>query len=408
MTLLIPGAPYIALALQFVVPFIAWPIRLHLGRPFWPILVVTILLLCAFLFSLLSGFWSNSPRLVAQRSLMIWVPSLLVALLAWSDTKPAETFIRLSLGIWAFGLLLAAIGLVLYVFGTTSRQDGSLIQSLSVGPITLSQQLIGLPPFFRISSLAGNANTLALWCSHAIVLGVYLHDAKRIGTRVFVISSFLLTGALLLTFSRAGIATLIISLSLYLLLHSKRRHMFILLFVVSAITIIGAQRLSDDSILKQSVRIEAGLNMRNILWAYLWQSFTERVWTGVGFGVSQEEILQVQGFEISGHNGHLIVLSEIGIVGYMMLFVVWMLPFMNLLLLQRYGKETMSMSKTMHQRTLVALLLGMFAYQMVEGSWTRWGFHTLYWVYLCVVGLHPGLCNPSGLERNKTRAGYVV
>ena len=339
---------------------------------------------------------------------MIWVPSLLVGLLAWSDTKPAETFIRLSLGIWAFGLLLAAIGLVLYIFGTTSRQDGSLIQSLSVGPITLSQQLIGLPPFFRISSLAGNANTLALWCSHAIVLGVYLHDAKRIGTRVFVASSFLLTGALLLTFSRAGIAALIIWLFLYLLLHSKRRQLFILLFLVSVITIIGAQRLSHDSIMPQYVRIEAGLNIRDILWAYLWQSFTERVWTGVGFGVSQEEILEVQGFEISGHNGHLIVLSEIGIVGYMMLFVVWMLPFMNLLLLQRYGKEMMSISKTMHQRTLVALLLGMFAYQMVEGSWTRWGFHTLYWVYLCVVGLHPGLCNASGLERNKTQSGYVV
>ncbi len=408
MTLLIPGAPYIALTLQLVAPFISWPIRLPLGRPFRPIPVVIILLFCVFILSLLSSFWSNSPRLVAQRSLMIWIPSLLVALLAWSDTKPAETFIRLSLGIWAFGLLLAAIGLVLYVFGTTSRQDGLLIQSLSVGPITLSQQLIGLPPFFRISSLAGNANALALWCGHAIVLGVYLHDARRIGTVVFVTSSFLLAGALLLTFSRAGIAAFIMWLFLYLLLHSKRRQIVILLFVVSAITIIGAQRLSDDSILKQSVRIEAGLNIRDLLWAYLWQSFTDRVWTGVGFGVSQEEILQVQGFEISGHNGHLIVLSEIGIVGYMMLFVVWMLPFINLLLLQRYSKETMSISKTMHLRTLVAVLLGMFAYQMVEGSWTRWGFHTLYWVYLCVAGLHPGLCNASGLDRNKTRAGYVV
>jgi len=110
---------------------------------------------------------------------MIWVPALLIALLSWSDTKPGETFVRLSFGIWVFGLLLAAIGLALYTFGATSRKDGMLIQSLTIGPITISQELVGFPPFFRISSLAGNANALALWCGHAIVLGMYLHDTRH-------------------------------------------------------------------------------------------------------------------------------------------------------------------------------------------------------------------------------------
>jgi hypothetical protein len=408
MTVLIPGAPYMALALQVFVPFIAWPMRVRLGRPFLPILIAIMLLIGVFIFSLLSAYWSNSPRLVAQRSLMVWVPALLIALLSWSDTKPAETFVRLCFGIWMFALFLAVIGLALYTFGTTSRQDDILVQSLTVGPVTISQQLVGIPPFWRISSLAGNANTLALWCAHATVLGLYLHDTRRIGTPVFVTSSFLLAAALLLTFSRAGIAAFFMWLLLYLLLHSKKRQLVVVLFLLSAITIVVAQRLSENRILRQAVRIEVGLNIRDLLWAYLWQSFTDRVWTGVGFGVSQEEILEMKGFEISGHNGHLIVLSEIGIVGYMVLVVVWMLPCINLLLLQRSSKDTIRISKIMHLRTLVAILLGMFAYQLIEGSWTRWGFHTLYWVYLCIAGLHPGLCDASGLDQNKTRAGYVV
>lgn len=408
MTVLIPGAPYMALALQVFVPLVAWPIRLHLGRPFLPIVVAVILLICVFIFSLLSGFWSDSSRLVAQRSLTIWVPALLIALLSWSDTKPGETFVRLSFGIWVFGLLLAAIGLALYTFGATSRKDGMLIQSLTIGPITISQELVGFPPFFRISSLAGNANALALWCGHAIVLGMYLHDTRRIGKLVFVTSSLLLTGALLLTFSRAGMAASLMWLILYLLLHSKWRQLVVLFILLSALTIIGVQRLSENSILQQSVRIEAGLNIRDMLWAHLWQSFTERVWTGVGFGVSQEEILQVQGLELSGHNGHLIVLSEIGIVGYMVLFAVWMLPLVNLLVVQRYSKEATSITGVMHLRTLVAVLLGIFAHQMAEGSWTRWGFYTLYWAYLCIAGVHPGLCNVSGLRHNGKRIRYVI
>ena len=152
---LIPYTPYIMLALQLGASFVALGgLRLRLGKTYKPMMMILSLLVFLTILSLGSASWSLYPELVIQRSLLVFVPLLLVFLLTWSDPNPRTTFVLVSRGLVLFVSLLSAVG-VFYIFGTQGWVDGARV-SVFYRPNILGATFNGSAPILRISSLTGN------------------------------------------------------------------------------------------------------------------------------------------------------------------------------------------------------------------------------------------------------------
>lgn len=379
---LIPAAPYLTLFLQTVLPIaLAWRLRWTWSRPFTFIALNYLWLIALLGLSLLSAISSPAAGLTIQRALMIWIPSLFLAAFVWADSQPERTLLWVTKGVWAFALFLAAVGVLLSLIGKEARQGEIYIQYIGFGPIRISQQLIGIPPFYRISSLAGNANALAYWCALGIGCMLYLRLVSQLSLRWMVISSVLLGAALVLTFSRGGIVSTIVIVGLHALV--QRHRPAAIATVVTGFVLLGTWLYLQSW--DVGGRFAVDLNYRQFVWEPLYASFEQRVVSGVGFGVSQEAILEPRGLELSGHNGHLIILSELGIVGYLLVLMLWLAPGIFLL---AWGRRS---SSCVPLRMVVVVLAWLYFTQFFEGWITRWGFHTLYWVYLCMAGVHPGI-----------------
>lgn len=388
---LFPYASYLMLALQVGLPLILLPrLRWCLGKVYNGVMFIFLLFALLFLFACASGIWSNMPELELQRSFMIFVPILLIGLLIWADSKPLVTFIRVAKSLVFFVSTLAVVGLLLYFFGSESQFEGTRVQTLSLGPVSLSQNVFGTPPFLRISSLTGNPNSLAMWLLLSLPLTLYLIHIRKIG---FVSGKILLVlqlFALILTFSRAGIGSTLLALAAYYYWSAIRfakklqRFLFVILIIVTVIGCIlmfGFEQFDSQ-------RFSVNLNERNAAWVLLTNAFIERPLFGVGFGVSYETVLEPFGLEISSHNVHLQTLAEIGVFGYLLVLILWLFPLRKSLI----GLRNVSVKEQRLALVVSAsMLVSLFAHQFFEGSLLRYGFYTLFWAYLLFVGVHPRL-----------------
>lgn len=383
---LIPYTPYIMLALQLGASFVALGgLRLRLGKTYKPMMMILSLLVFLTIWSLGSASWSLYPELVIQRSLLVFVPLLLVFLLTWSDPNPRTTFVLVSRGLVLFVSLLSAVGVFLYFFGTQGWVDGASVQVFSIGPISLAQRLMGVPPFLRISSLTGNPNTLALWLAVSLVLTLYLLHSRRISRSLGILVLALQGLALLFTFSRTGIITSFIGVAAYSFWMGRNvalRRKQLVSGVVLLVLAIGVFVARNTSVASSFF----DLNLRNEIWTHLFDSFREKPIRGVGFGVSSEAVLAPSGIEFAGHNGHLQILVEIGLPGYLAFLVTWL---MGLTIIRRRARKVYVLEQRMALAGISAILASLLIHQLAEGSLLRYGFITIYWGYLLGVGIHP-------------------
>jgi len=387
----VPYAPYLILGLQVGLSLmILGTLRCRLGRAYQAVLLLFFFLVVLFLFSLLSAFWSAHPELVFQRSLMVFVPLLLVALLTWSDPNPLGTFTMVARGIVIFVTALSAIGLLLLFFGSETWIDGRRIQSLSLGPITLAQSVLGIPPLLRISSLTGNPNTLAMWIMLSLPLTLYLLHTRKmrpfIGKAAFILQLL----GLVFTFSRTGIAATLFALAAYLhwtapSIASKLKRSILGLTLVGAI--VGGVLTLQTELLRVE-RFSLDLNLRDLIWGSLMESIMERPILGIGFGTSYEAILEPRGIDFTGHSAHLQTLAEVGIIGYVLVLAIWL--FVLGVALKR-SRNTASKERRLTLVVIASILASLFIHQLFEGSLLRYGFHTLFWGYLLVMAVHPGV-----------------
>lgn len=386
---LIPYAPYFMLALQLTFAITALGhVRLRLSKEYQPVLATFLLLGFLFMLSFSTAYWSSYPDLVAQRSLLVFVPLLLVVLLSWSDPNPKATFTLVSRGLVAFASSLSVIGLLLYFLGTQVVLEGVRVQTLSLGPVALSQALYGVPPFLRISSLTGNPNTLAMWIFVGTVLTIYLLHNRQLGRLIGMLLLGLQFTALLFTFSRTGIIATIIGVGFYSLWsggsvsESLKRLFWGVLVVILGIAVFTAR---DTTSVESSA---FDLNMRDDIWASLISSFLEKPITGVGFGVSNEAVLLPSGIDRAGHNAHLQILVETGLPGYLLFLATCLLVLMTAW--RRMAKAWSSRQVT-PLAAVSAILVSLLVNQLAEGSILRYDFHTFFWGYLLVAGSHPGM-----------------
>lgn len=337
------------------------------------------------LLALLTGFWGVHTELILQRSLMVFVPSLLLFTVVLSDREPLQTFCKIVWFISWFGVFLAFVGLLIYFAGEIVWVDGQQIGALRFGPLYLEQSIYGgVAPFYRISSLTGNPNTLAALLDNSLVatLALFLTGAmRRLQFSIFMAIQSL---ALVLTFSRNGVGVALLTLVLLYVLSAQR---FSLRFVrttlvctlMTVLVMLFLQFAPPSITTGVEQRLSAGLNFRDEIWAPLLTSIVDKPLTGVGFGVSSEAILAIHNIELGAHNAHIGVLAEVGVIGYVILLIIWMY---GIIIGLHFGQQ-----KHLDHRVRIAvltmgiLLVGLFVHQTFSMGVLRFDARNFLWVY---------------------------
>jgi O-antigen ligase len=381
-----PYAPYLQLALQIsvfilLIPFLR--IKIHINSA-WLLLGISVL----FLMALASSFWSLYPELVVQRTLMILGISIFIVVLSFADRRPIVTFDRLAEYMVLFGTVISLIGLIIYFFGRIEPTVFGYVSILNVGPLEISQRMFVSSPFYRISSLLGNPNTLASWLLVTLTMAIYLISK---GSHQFMwgLMALIQVIAILITSSRAGIAATIISLILFKYLstrdgHLQVRKLFPFSLFVAFLTMVYALFSFD---LHQIRILSADLNLRELAWEPLWESILNNPLLGVGFGVSYEAILEPTGLDFSAHNVYLAILSEMGLPFFLIFMLIWLIPIWQGRKLLRFAPAPVRLILA----TSLAILIAMISHEIFELNILRYGFHTILWTYLLTLIVHPSL-----------------
>ena len=299
--------------------------RISLNRSTGFVLLLWFIL---FLLALLSGLWSEYPETVIKRSLLIFTPSILITLIVFMDYEPRETFYRITTFLAWFGFFLALYGLILRFAGDFILVDGININQIKLGPIALGQKIYGNAPLWRISSLKGNPNPLALvllasmWATY-----VQFAAARMKGPRYYIWMSVQLL-ALGFTFSRTGIGAAVLMCSLFYLFSGKKTisgisKAFAIVFLALLVILILLPLIPQRVIASLQDRVDVGLNAREGAWLPIAASIMDKPVGGVGFAVVDEAVLLPVQWEKGAHNVHLTVLSEMGLSGYAVFLLLW-------------------------------------------------------------------------------------
>lgn len=337
--------------------------------------------------SFISMFVSNVPYLVFQRVILILLPSYVVYYIVSRFSNTIEAFDRVSSLISVSGITLSLYAVAIYLSGSIHSSDGYSIASLNIFGVELQQRVDGYWPLLRLSSLTVNPNTLgiilALSISFTVVRPVFRAPTIHAASLIIQIIS------LLLTFSRGGLLTLIIILAMQACLDvgnqfRVRKQCVLLLTLLTSVIILGYHIQSNS--MEASNRVSDSLSGRDTAWTPLVQSFWEHPWIGVGFGTSYESILEDRNLVIAAHSAHLALLSEVGIVGYLLFIsmigysVTRLLPF--ILCKFQTGRVQVLMSG--------ALIVGIFFNQFFELMIFRNSFlNTLLFILLAIInGTH--------------------
>lgn len=350
---------------------------------------INILLLLFFYWCLFTSFWSEYPLETLLRVIIIFIPSFIIIILVSNEKQKIKLFIKLAKVFVICFSILAGIGLLLRIFGNILYMNGQRVEVITLGPISISQQLFGIPPFFRITSLTDNPNTLAIWMALSLTLCVFLYYVGNLSFKLFFFNFILQLSALLLTISRAGIATTIISLLLIYLMTKKRRIIYtIFLLLVSIILIsIIMSNMSNKNLLTLSnysqLRLSTDLNSRQDAWIPLFEYISNNPFLGTGFGVSFEAILQEKGLEIAAHNVYLTIFSETGLLGGSIFLLFWIYSIIISLFLYKNSRN-FHLSKEERFSVLVcfAFLVALLFHQFFEGKIMRLDFMHFIWIYL--------------------------
>ena len=323
------------------------------------------------LFLLSTAFISRYPILTINRAAVNFLPLFVFALLySQSNTDNTIRFIMSFIVIMA--LCNGFFVVFLHIFGTTSYiNEMGYINKL--GPFY--QMQYGEKPFYRYSGFFENPNALAMWVLFSATAYEFTRFKYNIKRSYWVYMLFL--ALLFLVFSRAGALSVIIfySVLLFLLSNKKVKPMIVIYVGIAALSIALFYFYFDfsfNSLSGDEKRLSFSLNARDLVWSQLISSIANNPFVGVGFGVSNESILQHAGFNISAHNLHFQMLSEVGLIGYVLFLIVYFYPVYS-----TYRKKEISKSDFV----LISFLIAFFIHQFFENTLFRGGMFHLIWFF---------------------------
>ncbi|MDD5428459.1 MAG: O-antigen ligase family protein [Candidatus Omnitrophica bacterium] len=253
---------------------------------------------------------------------------------------------------WTYLELLGMVWLIWEVARTEKEQE-SLIRAFLYGSfISVVNTIIDYAGgghaynLQRFVASGFDPNDAAVVMAIGITMAWYLSLLARRGYAALLYRAYipLALFAILLTGSRGGFITAMVSLSVIVLFFTRTKFWQYIFFVVTAgvfgyfvagfIPGASLQRISS-----MSSDISSAIGIRKEIWLAGLQAFqAEPVW-GVGAGCFAIAIIPFLGISIVSHNTFLSILVEFGIIGFMLFFILMLYLVLNVKRMQILQKK---------------------------------------------------------------------
>lgn len=299
--------------------------RIEVNRLIFPIA-------CVFVLYAFTTSFANMEfnREILIRSVIILYPILATLILVYNDKNCVKTFWQMCYFLVGFGIFLTIMGAIIIYFGTITRVFDAPMSSFQAGPLLLQVHHDGFGNVIRMSSLIGNnPNSYAGVAMYSIMALVGLKLGQKIKTPAFIVLFLILFSGILATFSRTSIAATMAGLCLLYVFKDQgisgiiRNAMVLLLILISFIVVLAFTTQIVDIFVQ--ITKERGLSGRNVMWAIAYDSISNNPLWGVGFGVSEEAVLQKQGiYKHHLHSAYLKILTELGVIGFFLFLILMM------------------------------------------------------------------------------------
>ncbi|WP_417814437.1 O-antigen ligase family protein, partial [Thalassospira alkalitolerans] len=327
-----------------------------------------------------------------KRLLLVFSVGSAVFLCAAMSRFPEYMFKSLFYVVMAL-LILSVLWIVfLYFFGETSvfpPDGGELYRSIKIDGHSLgfliSRRIIYYIKFafYRPSGLTSNANTISVYSVMAIFLGLNFLKGKW---RRYILFSFPVL-IFIFSFSRGAYVFSFFSFAfLILFMHGKKSYLYILTAIVFLVPVaMGAVILADDfgaivspvfnanQVVGEEILTDPS---RFSVWRLVLHSFLSNPFGGVGFGLVQEKVIQPLGIISSAHSVPFTILAELGVFGFVIMYVLWLTPI--IVLIRKRAKNPLL------NAIIAALLAGLFVHQCFDSSVLR--YHPFNYIFFLLSG----------------------
>ena len=333
---------------------------------------VDTLLLLKVLFHLKKRFLSD-----VKQVFLLFIVISIIALLSYNNKNVVSVFPKLILGIFTYYsfsryLLLYHKDISIVLFGLCFGTALSPFFQIEVADLTS----LSTANRIKVDNL-GNFNAYAFLIAVSLIISIYLLTKIKplFNKLLFTGIQFPLLIVLLLTLSRGGVFALVMGFVLYNFSVNKKTKIYLLLFTIFAVIIIGnilVQMDGTDLFLNRFLNSEKEEDFdsgRSIVYLFLlnnlFSSFSSLLF---GFGIGAIEIdVSAETPIISAHNTYLDVFYSYGMVG-LIIFIRYLL---------RVYKSIKVMPKSSEKSISIALF-GQLVFCFFYDSY--WGATQIGWI----------------------------
>lgn len=293
----------------------------------------------AFVFlCILSTIYSIDKKETFTRSIQLLIIFNTIYLLI-SKTDNYQYLIKsILIVLISFTTIASLYCLIIYYLGYTLINEGITISRFNfTDNIYISQIMAGSRP----SSFIGNPNSFGAILMYSTLSSMFLSYLNRNSTLykwLFCLLSVLFLYCLWLTNSRASFLGIFLSIFTILFIHiikknklSKSIIFYSIGLAVASVLLLENAYLIDS--LNSLFNRQGGLlNQRDEAWLLLIESIKNHPIFGIGYYISDQEILKPQGFKpFTSHNLYLAILAETGITGFFLFLIFIFYPIPKLL-----------------------------------------------------------------------------
>lgn len=229
----------------------------------------------------------------------------------------------------------------------------------------------------RVYSTFVNPNLYANYLIFVIIFGIYFAFSLKDKREKLYFSSLTIVNfvLLLLTGSRAGYLGILFGVLFYIILRYSKP--VIIIAVICSTILLGYITINPDIIPRYDT-IQASFADRISIWKAAYAYFVDHILFGIGFGTfGKNFILQYKHFVVHAHNIYFGLLSEFGIIGFLVFFW-WIFQFVDRtrLLIKQKNKRMMS---------LWASLVGFFTQGILD--YPLYGIQNLitFFIVICLM-----------------------
>lgn len=321
--------------------------------------------------SLFSAMFSDDIILTLQRIITILVTSLFLIILVSIDEYKEKTFLIILKLFSAMSVGLTLIAIMINLLGYTTIYNNWRIVKLDIGPISIFQRLAGAETdALGVSSLFFNPNNFAGFLLIGLTSSLIILNQKNIDRKKIMLTIILIYIGIEMTKSRSS---MILSILLpFIFKFNKKKYSIKHLLVMNFGMIFSTLLL----VTFMDKLLSIDLTGRDVIWLNLLQSIKINPIFGIGFGLSYETILKPLGLK-GTHNAYLLVLSEVGLIGFLLFLTLNVVAIKNLFKLT--GLVPKNGNLVSGALTLIFMIL---IYELFEGGVLGFSGLHFFWVYI--------------------------